>query len=95
MEISPDEFYGMINNDIECDASEMIELVDTYLCTTTEVVIEAVHHKTMKCTDARVCQRVCSSLLQQLDTIRDTDFISDLGKTYLNTIEAHLESHAS
>ena len=93
MEINPDELYSMITNETECETSELIELVDTYLCTTTEMVIEAVYQHTQSCLDKNVCQRICSSLLKQLEEIKETEFISELGKTYLDEIKSHVDLH--
>jgi len=93
MEINPDDLYGMLTNEIECETPELVELVDTYLCTTTEMVIEAVHKRTQTCIDKTLCQRISSSLLKQLECIKDTEFISELGKTYLDDIKAHVDQH--
>lgn len=93
MEISPDDLYEMIVNDTDCDKKELIELVDTYLYTTTEMIIEAVHKHTQSCLDKALCKRLSISLVKQLERVSDTEFISDLGKSYLVEIKDHLEKH--
>ena len=93
MEISPDELCTMICNPTESSPEEVIELVDTYLCTTADMIIEAVHKRVFSCTEScrskknTVCHRLITSLLHQLAPLRNTEFISEQGKSYLTEME--------
>ena len=93
MEISPDELCAMIQNPMESSPDEVIELVDTYLFTTVDLLIEAVSQRVSSCIDKCrnkkhvFCRRLISSLLNQLEPLRSTDFISPEAKQLLIAME--------
>jgi hypothetical protein len=91
MEISPNELCNMLSSVSESSNEEVVELVDTYLCTTIDMLIEAVHKRVTTCKDKSkrhvFCNRLMDSLLVQLDPLRDTDLLSNNGKKLLREME--------
>ena len=91
MEISPNELCAMITKPSETSNEEVIELVDTYLCTTIDMIIEAIHKRVTTCKDKSkkhiLCNRMMQSLLVQTKSIRDTNLVSPHGKKLIKEIE--------
>ena len=98
MEISPDDLYNMIIDPLESTPEEVLELVDTYLCTTIDMMIEAVSKRVLSCADKCkhkkhvICNKLIKSILDQVEPLRNTDFISPEGKKLLDQMEKQLES---
>ena len=100
MEISPDELCSMILDPCESSPDEVLELVDTYLCTTVDMMIESIHKRVTSCADRCkskkhvYCNRLISSLLHQIKPMRETDFISKEAKKLITQMEALLPKSA-
>ena len=96
MEISPDELCSMIKDPCETPHEEVIELVDTYLCTSIDLIIESIHERVVACSDRCrskkhvFCNRLITSILHQVEPLRTTSLISEEGKQRLNEMEALL-----
>jgi len=97
MEISPDELCSMIFDPSESSPDEVLELVESYLPTTTDLLIEAVYKRVTSCADRckskqhLFCNRMIRSLLHQLEILRKVpDFLSPEGKKCLDEMEAML-----
>jgi hypothetical protein len=86
MEISPDDLYETIRYDDEADTKEMIEIVDSYLPTTIELLTECVYERLLRSKDAYSI-RIGKSLQHQLSLIISTEIVSDLAKDYLLKIK--------
>ena len=97
MEISPDDLYNMIIDPTESTPEEVLELVDTYLCTTIDLLIEAVSKRVSSCADKCkhkkhvFCNKLIKSILDQVEPLRNTEFISPDGKKQLDQMEKHLD----
>lgn len=94
MEISPNELCNMVSSVSETSNDEVIELVDTYLCTTIDLLIEAVHKRITTCKDKSkrhvLCNRLMESLLVQLEPLRTTELLSNHGKKMLLEMEGKI-----
>ena len=93
MEISPDELCAMISDPCESSPDEVLELVDTYLCTTMDLIIEAVFQRVNACNDKckskkhYYCNKLITSLLHQVAPMRSTNLLSTEAKSYLDQME--------
>lgn len=94
MEISPDELCAMISDPCESSPDEVLELVDTYLCTTMDLLIESIYNRVHTCNEKCkskkhfYCNKLIKSLLQQMAPMRSTNLLSKQAKTYLDQMEA-------
>ncbi len=90
MELSPDELYETIRYESYTDNNDMIEIVDTYLYTATEMLCESIYERLVHKQDA-FALRLGKSICHQLSLIRDTEFLSPLTKEYLDKIKSMLK----
>lgn len=97
MEISPDELCSMICDPSETSPDEVLELVDTYIPTTVDMMIEAIYKRVSSCADRckskkhLFCYRLIRSLLHQLEVLRTVpNFLSQDGIKWLDEMEAML-----
>ena len=97
MEISPDQLCDLIHDPMESSPDEVLELVDTYLFTTVDLLVEAVSKRVSSCSDKcrskkhPYCRRLIDSLLNQLEPLRNTDFITPEAKLLLKDMEISMK----
>lgn len=91
MELSPDELYDTIRYESSTDNNDMIEIVDTYLYTATEMLCESIYERLLHKKDPYAL-RLGKSIYHQLSLIRDTEFLSPLTKEYLDKINSMLKN---
>lgn len=95
MEISPDELCSMIYAPAETSNDEVLELVDTYLYTTIDLLIEAVYKRITTCTDKSkkhiFCNRLIESVLHQMEPLRETDILTAQSKKWLHEMEEKIK----
>lgn len=89
MEISPDDLSEMIQFDD--NKQDMIDIVDTYLYTATELICESIYNKLKISPDDSYSIRLGKSIQHQLSMYKD-EFISPLTKEYLDKINIILKN---
>lgn len=90
MEISPDDLSEMIQFDEETNKQDMIDIVDTYLYTATEMICESIYKKLSVSKGDSYAIRLGKSIQHQLSMYKD-EFISPLTKEYLDKINIIIE----
>ena len=96
MEISPNELCNMICAPAETSNDEVIELVDTYLCTTIDLLIEAIHKRIRTCADKSnkhvFCNRLMVSIVDQMKPFIETNMLTPQSKKWLLEMEDKIKT---